>query len=128
MTTPARLPEFSISSIAAFSSSGYVHRAFGHLVAAKPGSLLVVPLPLVTGDLRQVVDGCPVPWAEVWLLIDTDPLKPVALESSQVLATWPTLAKVAASGWVIDSLPFQINSRDVVRRISHPSGIRFAQV
>ena len=122
----ARPPEFSISAIAAFSSSGYVHRAFGHLVAARHGSLLVVPLPLVTGDLRQVVDGCPVPWNEVWMLIDLPPRKPESLAASQMASAWPDLARVVADDWAIDLLP--MGGRSPAYRLFHPSGIRFAKV
>ncbi len=93
MRTPNKmndsLTELSLSAIAAFSASVRLHRAFGHLVAAAAGSLLCVPLPLAAGDLRAVVDGCPVPWEEVWALLSG---RPEAL------------------------------------RLTHASGIRFAQV
>ena len=69
---PASLP---LDLIARFSHNGQVFRSFGRLLAARNGSLLAVPVSLATGDFSVVVDGCPVPWHEVFAAVDT-PLKP----------------------------------------------------
>jgi hypothetical protein len=123
------LTEVSLSVIAAFSSSGVVFRAFGHLLAAADGTLLAVPVVASAGDLRRVVDGCPVPWEEVWAVVDA-PLEADAslLAPDQLVRRFPGLAALARSGWVVDRVPAFAAGRRVATRVSHPCGIRFAKV
>lgn len=120
--------EFSVSAMAAFSATRQVHRSFGHLIAAGHGSLLVVPVAFAAGDLRTVVDGCPVPWVEVWTLIDSQPSSPVAVPADLVAYQYPELASVVAEGWRMDFVPLGQAARPTYFRLTHRSGIRFAHV
>ena len=69
MTHPAflRLP---LETLLPFAHDGRACRSFDHLIFSRVGSLLLVPVWAVVGDLRQVVDGCPVPWQEVCDVLD----------------------------------------------------------
>lgn len=57
-----------------FAAGGAVYRCFGHAFAARYGALLAVPLHLLDGDLRSLVDGCPVNYDEA-LTVATTPLE-----------------------------------------------------
>lgn len=120
--------ELPVSAIAAFSANGRVHRAFNHLIAAAPGTLLCVPLVLAAGDLRGVVDGCPVPWEEVWAVLDQPPAGPIAVTQDLIAHSWPPLAAVLPPGWELDFVPLGRAPRPVCSRLTHPCGVRFAQV
>lgn len=48
-----------------FSCDGLVYRAFDHLLAVRSGVIFAVPVLLVHGDMRRVVDRCPVPYGDV---------------------------------------------------------------
>lgn len=122
------LVEVSVSVLAAFSSSHRVFRAFGHLLASGDGSLLCVPQVLASGDLRQVVDGCPVPWEEVWAVLDTAPRDPVQVHPEVLAQRFRSLFSIAHVGWVEDRIPPFAAGRDEAMRLVHPSGVRFARV
>lgn len=61
------------SDLLHFAAGGAVYRCFGHAFAARFGALLAVPLHLLDGDLRRLVDGCPVNYEEA-LTVATTPL------------------------------------------------------
>jgi hypothetical protein len=121
--------EVHVSVMAAFSADGRVCRAYGHLLAAGAGSLLCVPMVLSAGDLRTVVDCCPVPWEEVWAVLDAPPgPDPVPVEPVAFRQAWPSLASLAVEGWVLDRVsPFSAGRAEALRLV-HVSGIRFAKV
>lgn len=119
------MTEISISAIAAFSHDGRVHRAFDHLIAAGAGTLLCVPLAASAGDLRQVVDGCPVPWDEVLTVIDTPLDGYVFCPQIQVRRAWPMLASFAEAGWRTDHIQFGAGTVPVPRLV-HQKGIVFS--
>ncbi|QZA80879.1 hypothetical protein [Deefgea piscis] len=62
----------SLTTLRPFSLDGRLYRCFGHVLAAHHGSLLAVPLLACCGDFRQLIDGCPVPYDEALMVIDTD--------------------------------------------------------
>jgi len=68
---------FPIERLRLFSANGQVYRAFHHLLAARMGSLLMVPLHLVLGRCDAVIDGCPVPWEEVHAVLDYPAVNPL---------------------------------------------------
>lgn len=119
--------EVSVSVIAGFSADGRVYRFHGHLLAAMPGELLLVPLGRSTGDLRPVVDHCPLPWVEVFATLDAPPgqtLGPVPPEA--MCHDHPRLAQITPYGWMHDTISLSC-ARPNVRRLSHSSGIIFAR-
>ena len=120
--------EVSISAIAAFSADGRVFRAFGHVVGAKPGAILLVPLGRTTGSLRDLVDVCPVPWEEVWSVLDAPLALPELMPTEEMCRRFPRLAQVSPYGWMRDRIPSFAAGVDVALRLTHPSGIRFASV
>jgi hypothetical protein len=120
--------EVSISAIAAFSADGHVYRAYGHLLATRPGELLLVPLGRTSGDLRQITDGCPVPWAEAWAALDTSPEGLRAVDCEEMCARFPALATISPYGWEADNPPMFLNHPADFLRLRHVSGICFVRV
>lgn len=124
--------EVSVSVIAGFAADGRVYRAFDHLLAVGAADLLLVPLGRTTGDLRHVTDGCPLPWPEVWTVIDADPKDiaatlnapgtAVPVPPEAMCADHPRLALITPYGWTLDLLAHRME------RLTHVSGIRFARV
>lgn len=124
--------QIPVDTIAAFSAVGRVHRAFGHLIAAAHGALLCVPVAIATGDLRQVVDSCPVPWDEVFAVIDQPLINPLPTPLDRFMGfnppPEPLLSLGWTDGWVIDVIAIRPGDRANVRRLSHCSGLCFANV
>lgn len=112
--------EVSVSVVAGFAGDGRVYRAFNHLLASRPGEMLLVPLGRTVGDLRAVVDACPLPWAEVWAVLDAAPAAPALVPPESLCAEHPRLAMITPYGWVRDALEIGAT------RLTHASGIRFA--
>lgn len=124
-------PSIPLSLIASFSRVNAIWRAFDHLIAPGVDGLLFVPVHLADGDLRQVVDGCPVLWEEAWATLDT----PVESRSPTVApetlaARWPALRTLFPHGWRLDSIGLGNSGGELksIERLSHPSGVRFVQV
>jgi hypothetical protein len=120
--------EVSVSAIAAFSADGHVYRAYGHLLATRPGELLLVPMGRTTGDLRQVTDGCPVPWMEAWAALDALPQEDaIPLTPEATCDGFPALAMISPYGWISDEIALGAGAPDALRLI-HVSGIRYVRV
>lgn len=125
--TPATIP---LSTIARFSHDGRVFRSFGHLLAVRNGSLLAVPFGLATGDFSAVVDGCPVPWTEVFAAIDTPLATHTArlLTPEQLASEAPLVAALFSPyGWSQDSISTG-HGLGPVPRVSSPDGVIFCWV
>lgn len=119
--------EVPISALLPFSGDARLFRAFGHLLAARHGELLAVPLGRTTGDLRGVVDGCPVPWGEVFAALDHPGVDPHPVPADQLCVDHPRLALLTPYGWSLDR--FQLpGSQTEISRLQHPAGIRFSWV
>ncbi len=119
--------EVSVSMIAAFSVDGRVFRFSGFLLGVKPGELLLVPLGRTTGDLRGIVDCCPVPWNDVWATIDTPPQAPATIQPEAMCLDYPRLAQITPYGWVTDAIALSNNPTPNVTRLLHVSGLLFAR-
>lgn len=124
------VPSIPVSVIAAFSLDGHVFRAFDHLVAAGVGELLFVPQALAQGDLRGVVDRCPVPWDEVWAVLDTPLEASAAIDTEAMAWNWPRLYQMCRGGWQLDRIGLggSAGERKALDRLTHVSGVRFAQI
>ncbi len=120
--------EVSVSSVARFSSDGRVYRAFGYLLGAGLGELLLVPLGMTTGDLRQVTDACPVPWSEVHDIIDTPRDHPVPMDEVKLYRHFPLLHAIDRACWDCDEMESFTGSGTRVIRLVHATGIRFARL
>lgn len=123
---PASLP---LDLIARFSHNGQVFRSFGRLLAARNGSLLAVPVSLATGDFSVVVDGCPVPWHEVFAAVDT-PLKPDSelLQPHGLASAAPLVASLFPPyGWSQDYVAVSAGGRPVPR-VTSPDGVIFCWI
>lgn len=119
--------EVSVSAIAAFSADGHVYRAYGHLLATRPGELLLVPMGRTTGDLRQVTDGCPVPWLEAWAALDVLPRDRRAVDCDAMCSEHPMLATLSPYGWMADEFALAGDHPNALRLV-HVSGICFVRV
>lgn len=123
MTHPAffRLP---LETLAGFSQDGRVFRSFDHLILPKNGELLLVPVWAATGDFRRVIDGCPVPWEEVFDVLDA-PAMGVSVGDPEIVPS--PLRALAGDDWQLQL--FRLARREKkTRRFVHSSGIRFADL
>jgi hypothetical protein len=128
-------PVFKIEQLRAFSADGHAYRAFGAVIFAGRGTLLVVPQQQIT-DLMNAIDGCPVPHDEV-LAIQDEPLDstmefPVAIHPSPSVNS---LNVIDSSGWEhrplsMFGIPRQLGLTDARAAsawlFAHKSGIRYA--
>lgn len=123
-------PCISLSLIASFSRVDAIWRAFDHLIAPGVDGLLFVPVHLADGDLRQVVDGCPVLWEEAWATLDTPLDAPESIAPQVITEKWPRLASLFPRGWLLDSIGLGNSGGELksIERLSHPSGVRYVQV
>lgn len=122
-----RLLQVPVSSVARFAVDGRVWRAFDHLLATGPGRLALFPVGLVDGDLTRVVDGCPVPWAEVWAVIDAPEAPAGRVLTPEALARLAPLAAahLPPHGWWMDVVPSRATV-PTVTRLTAPCGARLA--
>lgn len=119
---------FPVALAAAFSFDRRVYRAFGHLLAAGDGTLLIVPMAIANGDLRGVVDHCPVPWPEAWAVMDTEVERSIPMSPEVMRTEHPALAEWSDTGWGLDFITLGNSPRPKIPRLCHESGVRFAQV
>lgn len=49
-----------------------IYRAYDHLIAARIGMTLMVPVAATSGVLDDLIDRCPVPWLEATTIIAAD--------------------------------------------------------
>lgn len=122
-----RIPLFLI---AAFSPSGQVFRAFDHLIAAGAGEILFAPMVIADGDLRGVIDHCPVPWEEAWAVLDTPLEEAVSLNDEAMARDWRRLSRLAPTGWSIDAIDIgnSAGPTKAIERVTHVCGLRYARV
>lgn len=123
MSHPAflRLP---LETLAGFSHDRRVFRSFDHLILPGVGSLLLVPIWAAEGDLRRVVDGCPVPWEEVCDVLDSPALGVSVGDPGVVPAP---LRALAGDDWQLQLFCLARREKKT-RRFVHSSGIRFADI
>jgi hypothetical protein len=125
-------PFFPIERLRLFATDGQVYRAFDHLIAARMGTLLLVPLHLVTGRCDALVDGCPVPWEELHAVIEYPSVRPLTnpdkwngtddhVQQLEYLGIDP-------SECVMDFISPLVNGEEKVLRLMHPCGVRYAVV
>lgn len=123
MAHPSLL-RLSLEMLCAFSHDGRVFRSFDHLILPRAGSLLLVPVWAVVGDLRRVIDGCPVPWEEVCDVLDS-PAVGVSVGDPEIVPA--ALRSLVVDGWQLQM--FRLARREKkTRRFVHASGIRFADL
>lgn len=124
-------PILHINTLSLFSADRQVYRAFDHLVAARSGTLLLVPPRLVAGDLSEVVNGCPVPHEEVYAVLEyqTKDRK----EWNGLTAWTDEIAQLEYLGLdpsvcEMDYITPMVKGEAKVLRLVHPSGVRYAVV
>lgn len=117
-----------VRTVARFAADGRVWRAFDHLLALGAGGLLLVPVGLGDGDLRCVTDGCPVPWPEVWAVLDAPPAAPRQVSPARLAALSPlAAASFAPYGWVSEVVP-AVGAVPTMLRLTAPDGVRLAML
>lgn len=123
---PASIP---LNSLARLAFEGRVFRSFGRFLAVQNGSLLAVPLGLVTGDFSAVRDSSPVPWTELLAAIETavDPAARV-ISPEAMVKDFPLISSLFTPyGWVQDSISVSEGSAPV-SRLNSPDGVVFCWV
>jgi hypothetical protein len=123
-------PRTPLILIASFAVDGRVFRAFDHLIAAGVGEILLAPMVVADGDLRGVIDYCPVPWEEAWTVLDTPLDEATPLDDVTLLRNWPRLARLHRSGWQFDQISIGNSSGPTksIDRVAHASGLRFVRI
>lgn len=117
-----------IHTITAFAHDRRVWRAFDHLLAAGRGRLLLVPVGLADGILTGVVDGCPVPWEEVWAVLDAAPQSPAPMSPDRLARVAPQVAtRFSPFGWVRDVVAARATV-PTLTRLTGPDGVRYAML
>jgi hypothetical protein len=130
-------PLFYIDNLRQFSADGQVYRGFDHLIAARMGTLLLVPIQLVIGAWHlpsgrpSTVFGCQVPCEEVYAVLEY----PVVHRLDQRMShAWnDELQQIERLGLKvldceIDRIPTMTNGDEKVLRLIHPCGVRYAVV
>lgn len=121
--TSLSLTRLPLETLLPFTQDGRVFRAFDHLILARVGALLLVPVWRVAGDLRRVIDGCPVPWEEVCDVLDAPALSVVACDPADALV------RLSPTGWQREFFHLARRDNRRVKRLVHPAmGLRFAEV
>lgn len=124
---PPALLRVPLETLATFSEDGRVFRSFDHLILAKPGSLLLVPPWLVRGNFAEVVDRCPVPWQEVWDVLESPAVDgPAGLDGADD-ALPDFLPRLIDGAWAREFFRMTLR-QEPLRRWVHTSGIRFSKV
>lgn len=57
------------------------HRCFDHVVAAIPGMVVAVPEIMISGCLKNLPLVCPVPWHEIWSVLDVETDTPAGFDA-----------------------------------------------
>lgn len=122
---------FPIELLRLFAADGVIYRAFNHLIAARMGTLLLIPLHLVAGRCDAVVDGCPVPWEEVHAILEYPSINPLTNP-----ANWNVDDHVQQLEYLgidlaeceMDHITPLVNGEEKVLRLVHPCGVRYAVV
>jgi hypothetical protein len=133
MSHPLFLPYLvNFDALMQYSSDHKIYRAYDHLIAATHGSLVMAPLIVMQGRFHDVVDGCPVPWEEVYALIES-PHAPFMLELSVMESIKLELDRydplgLDRNGWEFDFIGAHDDERRSILRFSHISGVRCATV
>lgn len=131
MAHPKFLPFMvAIEELRRFSQDGALYRAYDHLIAAAHGVLLVAPLIVVQGRFDRVVDGCPVPWEEVFAVIDSESL-PFMMDLVRMPQITAELDRLDSLGldrhqWEFDFIGTHDDTRRNILRLTHVSGVRYA--
>jgi hypothetical protein len=131
MSHPKFLPYLvDFETLRRFAVGGVLYRAYDHLIAASVGRVLTVPLIVVQGRFMDVIDGCPVPWEEVYSIIEGKS-EPFILELAKMPEVVLWLDSLAPLGldrgqWQFDLIGVHDDTRRNVLRFTHASGVRFA--
>lgn len=121
--------EIPVRALTEFSADRRVYRVFNHLlVVSSTGELLAVPMALVTGDLREVVDRSPVDWLEVIAVLDAEAEAANDVADDELARGFALLATISGYGWKRDRVGLTPNGTRNIERVVHASGIRYARV
>lgn len=130
-------PFFPIERLRLFSADGQVYSAFDHLIAARCGTLLLIPMNIATGPWHlasgnpAVVSRCPVPHEEVFAVLNYPSTRPLSdtdfrdiddqVQQLEYLGLDPGACEM-------DYITPMVNGEAKVLRLVHPCGVRYAVV
>lgn len=117
---------WSVDQIRSYVEGAPLYRAFGHLLAAGDGWLLAVPLTHLRGSLRDLIDGCPVPYFEVLAVVEyAGSVMPIRPQSSAFGRWVNRLATLVDDDWRFAPIRLSEGGAAVALFIQR-GGIRFA--
>jgi len=126
---------FPVDPLRRFSTNGLIYRAFNHLIAARMGTLLMVPMQLIAGRCDDLIDGCPVPWEEVHAVLEyPHQLIRHPHHDKGGFGRFGTHAEqlinigIDPAACRLDHISPMINGEAKVLRLIHPCGVRYAVV
>jgi len=122
------IPFFPVERLQLFATDGQLYRAFDRLIAARMGTLLLVPFHLVIGRCDEVLDGCPVPWEDVFAVLEY-PRQHIytALIQDDLVDQLKHLG-IDVTACARDTIAPMVNGPEKVLRLVHPCGVRYAVV
>lgn len=121
------VPLVLVQDIGRWDVSGCVHRAFDCLIGVRYGGFLLVPIGLTVGDMRMVIDRCPLPVDEVAAVLAGDPQRNTSEDPMQSPAMRLLQGFAPAAEWEVDHIALGQLGHANIRRLLHPSGIRYAE-
>jgi hypothetical protein len=115
-----------VEDIRKFSDTGFLYRSFDHLIAAKHGEILLVPIANVYGQLSNLVDGCPVPWEEVTAVLESPGENIVTMYDMIAIKPFMELLGPHRYEIFVDHIALYDGHPKNVTRCTHRTGIRYA--
>lgn len=113
----------NIQVLKPFSSTGIIFQDFGHFIVAAPGILAMLPWQSSEGKCPPVVEGCPIHFSEVALVLDALAQNPFDFKGTEfcdrILAR---LYAIDSCAWCYGEIP-QLKAWVFVHR---DSGLRIA--
>ena len=113
--------QFSIMTLAKHSKDGRVYRSFDHVIVATCGMVVAVPMTQVSGSLAELAPYCPLPWQEMWAILDTEATARAAFDLD-LFATVP--AVLVDLGIADDEFQAAALPEFAATVFAHPSGLR----
>lgn len=93
---------YPLSILARFAQP---HRCFDHVVAAMPGMVVAVPEILISGCLKNLPPTCPVPWHEIWSVLDVETVGSAGFDSDLFIPPLLTALGIAERTFQAAPLP-----------------------
>ena len=110
-----------VSVLKKYSYKGVCYRCFDHVIAVQSGLVVAVPTTIVSGPVQGVHPYCPLPWEEMWAILDTAPSAEAEFDTDLFAHIPQILNELGLSKEVFKTAPLPEYKSTV---FVHASGIR----